>query len=114
MRGVWQRHGLLTKHERLPRLEKATAERKLSLTDDQVRLLERFSPEFRERHIEALHTGALVAVDTFFVGVLKSLPLDPNRSAANHVESRRGKSVRRSPVLYLPSKSPSYLWRSCE
>jgi hypothetical protein len=29
------------------------------------------SPEFRERHIEAPHTGALVAVDTFFVGVLK-------------------------------------------
>ena len=24
--GVWQRHGLLTKHERLLRLEKATAE----------------------------------------------------------------------------------------
>jgi transposase InsO family protein len=73
VRGVWQRHGLLTKHERLLRLEKATAERKLSLTDDQVRLLERFSPEFRERHIEAPHTGALVAVDTFFVGVLKGV-----------------------------------------
>ncbi len=73
VRGVWQRHALLTKHERLLRLERATAERKLSLTDDQVRLLERFSPEFRERHIEAPHTGALLAVDTFFVGVLKGV-----------------------------------------
>lgn len=73
VRGVWQRHGLLTKHERLLRLEKATAERKLTLSEDQVRLLERFSPEFRERHIEAPHTGALVAVDTFFVGVLKGV-----------------------------------------
>lgn len=73
VRGVWQRHNLLTKHDRLLRLEKATAERKLTLTDDQVRLLERFSPEFRERHIEAPHTGALVAVDTFFVGVLKGV-----------------------------------------
>ena len=36
-------------------------------------MLERFSPEFRERHIEAPHTGALVAVDTFFVGVLKGV-----------------------------------------
>ena len=38
-----------------------------------MRLLERFSPEFRERHIEAPHTGSLVAVDTFFVGTLKGV-----------------------------------------
>lgn len=73
VRGVWQRHGLATKHDRLLRLEKATAERKIQLSDEQIRLLERFSPEFRERHIEAAHTGALVAVDTFFVGVLKGV-----------------------------------------
>jgi transposase InsO family protein len=73
VRGVWQRHNLLTKHERLLRLEKATAERKIELKDEQVRLLERFSPEFRERHIEAPHTGSLVAVDTFFVGALKGV-----------------------------------------
>ena len=73
VRGVWQRHGLLTKHERLLRLEKATAERRIELKEEQIRLLERFSPEFRERHIEAPHTGALVAVDTFFVGVLKGV-----------------------------------------
>jgi transposase InsO family protein len=73
IRGVWQRHGLLTKHERLLRLEKATAERTIELTEEQTRLLERFSPEFRERHIEAPHTGSLVAVDTFFVGTLKGV-----------------------------------------
>ena len=71
IRGVWMRHGLLTKHDRLLRLEKATAERTLDLSDEQVQLLERFSPEFRERHIEAPQTGSMVAVDTFFVGVLK-------------------------------------------
>ena len=69
-RGVWQRHNLLTKHERLLRLEKAAAERKIELQEGQIRLLERFSPEFRERHIEASQPGSLVAVDTFFVGVL--------------------------------------------
>jgi transposase InsO family protein len=73
VRGVWQRHGLLTKHDRLLRLEKATSDRRIELTDEQIRLLERFSPEFRERHIEAPHTGSLVAVDTFFVGVLKGV-----------------------------------------
>jgi len=73
VRGVWSRHKLLTKHERLLRLEETVAQRKIQLTDEQVRLLERFSPEFRERHIETHHTGDLVAVDTFFVGVLKGV-----------------------------------------
>lgn len=73
VRGVWSRHDLLTRHQRLLRLEQAVRERDLSLSDDQVRALERFSPEFRERHIEARHTGDLVAVDTFFVGVLKGV-----------------------------------------
>ena len=67
------RHGLLTRHERLLRLERTTAERTIELTEEQVQALERFSPEFRERHIEAPHTGALVAVDTFFVGTLKGV-----------------------------------------
>ena len=72
IRGVWMRHGLLTSTERLLRLERTTAERTIELTEEQVQALERFSPEFRERHIEAPHTGALVAVDTFFVGTLKA------------------------------------------
>jgi transposase InsO family protein len=73
VRGVWHRHDLLTKHKRLLRLEKATAERQIELSDEQISLLERFSPEFRERHIEAPHTGSLVAIDTFFVGTLKGV-----------------------------------------
>lgn len=73
VRGVWSRHELLTKHQRLLRLEKAMGEREIALTEDQIRLLERFSPEFRERHIETRHTGDLVAVDTFFVGHLKGI-----------------------------------------
>lgn len=73
VRGVWQRHNLLAKHDRLLRLDKTTADRKIELKDEQVRLLERFSPEFRERHIEAPFTGALVAVDSFFVGALKGV-----------------------------------------
>lgn len=73
VRGVWSRHSLLTKHERLLRLEKEVGQQEIKLTDEQVRLLERFSPEFRERHIEAWHTGDLVAVDTFYVGVLKGV-----------------------------------------
>lgn len=73
VRGVWSRHSLLTKHERLMRLERETREREVELSAQQVRQLERFSPEFRERHIEVHHTGELVAVDTFFVGTLKGV-----------------------------------------
>lgn len=73
VRGVWSRHNLLSKHDRLLRFEKHVRDRKIKLTDAQVRLLERFSPEFRERHIETRWTGDLVAVDTFFVGTLKGV-----------------------------------------
>lgn len=73
VRGVWGRHSLVTKQERLLRLERSVAEQRMELSDEQIRLLERFSPEFRERHIETHHTGELVAVDTFFVGTLKGV-----------------------------------------
>jgi transposase InsO family protein len=73
VRGVWSRHNLLTKQERLLRLETAVRKRKIELSGEQIRLLERFSPEFRERHIKTRYTGDLVAVDTFFVGTLKGV-----------------------------------------
>ncbi|MGU5658887.1 helix-turn-helix domain-containing protein [Aeromonas veronii] len=73
VRGVWQRHDLLSKHDRLLRLEKTHREQTIELNDEQIRLLERFSPEFRERQIEVHYTGELVAVDTFFVGALKGV-----------------------------------------
>lgn len=73
VRGVWSRHDLLTKHDRLLRLEKTVRGQKIDLSDEQIRLLERFDPEFRERHIETRHTGDLVAIDTFYVGQLKGI-----------------------------------------
>lgn len=73
VRGVWSRHNLLQKHQRFLRLEQSIKGKKIDLTEDQIRALERFSPEFRERHIETRHTGDLVAVDTFMVGTLKGV-----------------------------------------
>lgn len=73
VRGVWQRHTLLSKHQRLLRLERHYRENSLELTDGHIRLLERFDPEFRERHIQADFTGQLVAIDTFMVGNLKGI-----------------------------------------
>ena len=73
VRGVWTRHDLLTKEKRLLRLEKEVADRRLELSEEQIRLLERFSPEFRDRHIETDGVGDLVGVDTFHVGTLKGV-----------------------------------------
>jgi transposase-like protein len=73
VRGVWSRHNLMTREQRLLRLEKEARERRLELDEDQIQMLERFSPEFRERHIIANGTGDLVAVDTFHVGTLKGV-----------------------------------------
>ena len=43
VRGVWQRYDLLSKHDRLLRLEKTHREQAIELNDEQIRLLERFS-----------------------------------------------------------------------
>ncbi len=69
VRGVWKRHDLL----RLLRLEEHARKSSFKLNEHQVALLERFEPEFRERHIDAPFSGALVAVDTFHVGYLKGV-----------------------------------------
>ena len=64
IRGVWSRHSLMTRHQRLLRLEGAVKERKVEITEEQMRLLERFSPEFRDRHIETHATRATWALNS--------------------------------------------------
>jgi len=73
VRNVWVRHNLVTRNERLLRLEETVRKTKMTLSPEQIRFLERFSPEFRDRHIEVHHTGELVGVDTFTVGCLKGI-----------------------------------------
>ena len=73
VRGVWQRHNLETRHRRLLRLEKANQETTLILSDEQIRLLERHSVDFRCRHVEASRPGELLNQDTFFWGTLKGV-----------------------------------------
>ena len=73
IRGIWQRHNMLLKHQRLLRLEEHYKNTCTQLTEQHIALLEKFSPEFRERHIKADFTGELVAMDTFMVGTLKGI-----------------------------------------
>ena len=64
------RHNLLSWHKHLLRLEQAVSLKKIELKPEQLRLLEPFSPEFRERHIETKGVGELVTVDTLLAGYL--------------------------------------------
>jgi transposase InsO family protein len=73
VRGVWLRHDLETRTKRLLRLERTASDTTFVLTDDQVRLLERHSVDFRCRHVEATRPGELLNQDTFFWGTLKGV-----------------------------------------
>ena len=82
VRGVWMRNYLLARHHRLLRLEQTVRKRKIKLSDEQIQALERFDPEYHERHIQVGATGELLAVDTFFAGKLKERwrGLQPDRA----------------------------------
>jgi len=73
IRGIWQRHNMLLKCQRLLRLEQHYKNNNIALTENHIKLLEKFDPEFRERHIKADFTGDLVGIDTFMVGNLKGI-----------------------------------------
>jgi len=73
VRGVWLRHNLETRFKRLMRLEESSREETFVLSDKQVELLEKFSPEFRCRHVEASRPGELLNQDTFYWGTLKGV-----------------------------------------
>lgn len=73
VRGVWLRHELATRHQRLLRLETHAQDDTVALSDEQIRLLERHSCEFRMRHVEVSAPGELLNQDTFYWGTLKGV-----------------------------------------
>ena len=73
VRGVWLRHDLETRHKRLLRLEAEARNTALVLTEQQVQLLERYSADFRCRHVESSRPGELLNQDTFYWGTLKGV-----------------------------------------
>jgi hypothetical protein len=43
------------------------------LSDEQIRLIEKANPVFRERHVENSRPGELLSQDTYYVGKLKGI-----------------------------------------
>jgi hypothetical protein len=56
---VWVRHDLVTRTKHLRRLEQAPGSTDFVLGEKQIRLLERYSVDFRCRHLEASRPGEL-------------------------------------------------------
>lgn len=74
VRGVWLRHNIPTKGQRLSRLEKWAAENSHVLTESQVIALETAQEE-KQAHgeIESFHPGFLFGQDTLYVGYIKGV-----------------------------------------
>src|SRR5262245_43091827 len=73
VRGVWLRHDLETRLKRLLRLERHAQEATFVVSEEQLRLLERHSVDFRCRHVEASRPGELLNQDTFYWDTLKGV-----------------------------------------
>ncbi len=67
------KHGMGSKYERWLKLEELASEQAIELTPEQVALIEKANPCFRERHVESSRPGELLAQDTFYVGRLKGV-----------------------------------------
>lgn len=73
VRNIWLKEGLETKYKRILKLEEQTQGKKIELTEEQIRLLEKANPCFRERKVESRYPGYLLSQDTFGVGVIKGV-----------------------------------------
>jgi transposase InsO family protein len=75
VRGVWLKHGLTLKIQRLLWLEQKTASEGGLLTGRRIRLLQKHQGRLAdpERHVEAPRSGYLLCQDTYFVGVIKGV-----------------------------------------
>jgi transposase InsO family protein len=73
VRNIWLKEGMETKYKRLLRLEEAKNGEDIELTEEQIKLLEKANPCFRERHVESPYPGYLLSQDTFMVGTIKGV-----------------------------------------
>jgi transposase InsO family protein len=73
VRNIWLKEGLETRYKRILRLEEERGGTDIDLTEEQVRLIEKANPCFRERKVESPYPGYLLSQDTFLVGVIKGV-----------------------------------------
>jgi transposase InsO family protein len=73
IRNIWIKEDMETRYKRILLLEEQKNGQEMELTEEQIRLLEKANPCFRERHVESPYPGYLLCQDTFMVGTLKGV-----------------------------------------
>lgn len=73
IRNIWIKEDLDTRYKRLLRMEEEKNGMEIDLTEEQIRLLEKANPCFRERKVESPYPGYLLSQDTFMVGTIKGV-----------------------------------------
>ena len=73
VRNLWIKEGLESRYKRILRLEEEKNGKGIELTEEQIKLLEKANPCFRERRVESAYPGYLLSQDTFFVGTIKGV-----------------------------------------
>jgi transposase InsO family protein len=73
VRNIWLKENMETRYKRLLRLEEEKNGQDVVLTEEQIKLLEKANPCFRERKVESPYPGYLLCQDTFLVGSLKGI-----------------------------------------
>jgi transposase InsO family protein len=75
VRGVWLRHGLTLRHQRLLWMEQKTAAKGGVLSESLLRLLRTHQGRVGDPqvHVEAPNPGYLLCQDTYFVGTIKGV-----------------------------------------
>jgi len=61
------------RHERWLALEQKNADKAIELSAEQIALIEKLNPCFKERHVESSCPGEWLSQDTLFVGVFKGV-----------------------------------------
>lgn len=73
IQNILAKNGLATTYDRLLKLEEKYLAKAIELTPEQVAMIEKANPCFKERHVESSRPGELLAQDTFYVGQLKGI-----------------------------------------
>ena len=73
VRNIWRKRDLGRRFQRWLWVEKEYQRHGLTLTEEQIKELERLNPCLRERHVESPRPGYLICQDTFYVGHFKGI-----------------------------------------
>jgi transposase InsO family protein len=73
IQSILNKHEMGSMYERLLKLEEQRASEPLELSAEQIALIEKANPCFRERHVESARPGQLLSQDTFHVGQFKGV-----------------------------------------